>query len=235
MALVTGSVRGLGLASARRLAADGGRVHVVWRSSADRARALEGEFPGRVHRADLERPEQVAALVDGVVAQDGRIDCAVHAVGDYVSGPLEDLAAGDLRHMLESNVLSALTFAAALRPHLRASGGRLVFFGCAGLAGLRGRRETAAYSAAKSALVVLARSLAVEEAPYGVTVNVVSPGLAPHDGAHPDTLDPERLERIPAGRGADPDEVARAVAWLCSAEAGYTTGTDLLVTGGWML
>jgi len=82
---------------------------------------------------------------------------------------------------------------------------------------------------------VLVRGWALEEAPHGVTVNLVSPGHVPHPDAHADTLDPERLGRIPLGRPGTPDDVARAVAFLCSGEAGYTTGTELLVGGGWML
>jgi 3-oxoacyl-[acyl-carrier protein] reductase len=110
-----------------------------------------------------------------------------------------------------------------------------VFFGTSGLAGLRARRSTAPYAAAKSALFVLVKSWALEEAPHGVTVNLVSPGHVPHEGAHPDTLDPERLAKIPLGRPGSPDDVARAVAFLCSDDARYTTGTELLVSGGWML
>jgi NAD(P)-dependent dehydrogenase (short-subunit alcohol dehydrogenase family) len=235
VALVTGSARGLGFASARRLAARGDRVHVVWRSSEERAAQLEEEFPGRVHRADLVSEEGAAELVERVLAVDGRLDVVVHAVGGYASGPLAGCDAGTLRDLWESNVLSAFHLASAVRPHLRERGGRLVFFGTAGLAGLGARREAAAYASAKSALLVLARSLAVEEAPHGVTVNVVSPGVVPHDGAHPDTLDPALLARIPAGRPGTPEEVAEAVCWLTSEEARHTTGADVPVTGGWLI
>ena len=234
--LVTGGVRGLGLAVARRLAARGDRVHVAWRSSAERAEALEPEFGERLHRADLDRDDEASALVERVLALDGRLDHVVHAVGDYVSGPLEEQGAADLERMFASNTTSAFRMACAARSALRASGhGRLVFFGCAGLAGLRARHRTAVYAAAKSALVVLARSLAVEEASHGVTVNVVSPGVLPHDAAHPDTNDPALAARIPAGRVGEPADAAAAVAWICSREAAYVTGADLPVAGGWML
>src|SRR5438876_445034 len=82
--------------------------------------------------------------------------------------------------------------------------GHAVFFGTSGLAGFRARRATAAYAAAKSALFVLVKSWALEEAPHGVTVNLVSPGHVPHAGAHPDTLDEERLRAIPLGRPGTP-------------------------------
>src|SRR6185436_8456341 len=89
VALVTGSARGLGLAVARHLAARGERVHVVWRSEGERARSLALEFGARAHRADLCVPADAARVVRAVLEQDGRLDHAIHAVGEYVSGPLE--------------------------------------------------------------------------------------------------------------------------------------------------
>lgn len=235
VALVTGSARGLGLAVARHLRARGERVHVTWRSEGSTARALREEFGPCAHRSDLAEPGAAEALVQAVLAREGRLDHAVHAVGEYVSGPLAQTSAADLRRMLASNVETAFAFLGAVRPALRAVRGRAVFFGTSGLDGLRARRETAAYAAAKSALAVLVKSWAVEEAPHGVTVNLVSPGHIPHAHAHADTLDAQRLARIPLGRPGTPEDVARAVAFLCSDEAAYTTGTDLLVGGGWML
>ena len=235
VALVTGSARGLGLAVARHLAARGERVHVVWRSEGASARLLRDEFGPRAHHADLLEPRDADALVRAVVERDGRLDHAVHAVGEYVSGPLESASLSDLRRLLASNVESAFVFFGAARPALRAARGRAVFFGTSGLSGFRARRTTAAYAAAKSALFVLVKSWALEEAPHGVTVNLVSPGHVPHEHAHPDTLDAELLGKIPLGRPGTPADVARAVAFLCSDEASYTTGTELLVSGGWLL
>lgn len=233
--LVTGSARGLGLAVARHLRTAGERVHVVWRTPGEPADALRAEFGERAHRADLLEEGSAERVVAEVLAADGRLDGLVHAVGEYVSGPLETTRAADLRSMLASNVESAFALFGAARTALRAAGGRAVFFGTSGLAGFRARRETAAYGAAKSALLVLARAWALEEAPHGVRVNLVSPGHVPHADAHPDTLDAERLARIPLGRPGQPADVARAVAWLLSDDSAYTTGTELLVSGGWLL
>lgn len=235
VALVSGSARGLGLAVARHLAARGERVHVTWRSEGAHARALQEEFGPRAHRADLLDAASAESLVAAVRALDGRLDHAVHAVGEYVSGSLERTSLADLRRMLASNTESAFVFFGAVRSSLRAARGRAVFFGTSGLAGLRARRDTAAYAAAKSALFVLVKSWALEEAAHGVTVNLVSPGHVPHADAHADTLDPERLAKIPLGRPGTPLDVARAVAFLLSDDASYTTGTDLLVSGAYLL
>jgi len=234
VSLVTGSARGLGLAVARHLRARGDRVHAVYRSDNARADALRAEFGPAAHRADLLVPDDAERLVAEVLEREGRLDHLVHCVGEYVSGPLADLSHADLVRMWRSNAESSFLIFSAARPALRAARGRAVFFGTSGLNGLRGRRETAAYAAAKSALLVLVRGFAIEEAPHGVTVNMVSPGLIPHDAAHSDTHDSERQERSPMGAGR-PEDIARAVAFLCSSDAAHTTGTDLLVTGGWML
>ena len=104
----------------------------------------------------------------------------------------------------------------------------------AGLAGLRGRREAAAYAAAKSALCVLVRSWALEEAAHGVRVNLLSPGIVPHADAAAETRDPARAERVPLGRAGTPEEIAAAAAFLLGDGASYCTGVDLEVAGGWM-
>jgi NAD(P)-dependent dehydrogenase (short-subunit alcohol dehydrogenase family) len=158
----------------------------------------------------------------------------VHAVGEFRSGPLEALAADELRALFENNVGSALCCFGAARAALRASRGAALFFGTAGLAGLRGRREAAAYAAAKSALLVLVRSWALEEGPHGVRVNMLSPGVVPHEHAAPATLAPGLAARVPLGRTGTPQEVAQAAAWLVSAEASYVTGSELEVAGGWL-
>jgi len=235
--LVTGSARGLGLAGALRLLRDGARVHAVWRSGDAAPFELVRAFGSeRVHRADLEHADAARALVDAVRAVDGRVDQLVHAVGPYTEGALAGGAVDAVARMWSGNVATAVALFDAARADLRASEcGAAVFFGVAGLAGLRARRDCAAYAAAKSALLVLVRSWAAEEGPHGVRVNTVSPGVIPHADAHPATLDPALAARIPMGRVGTPEEVAEAVAWLLSDSASHTTGADLPVSGGWLL
>jgi 3-oxoacyl-[acyl-carrier protein] reductase len=235
VSLVTGGVRGLGLAIARALSERGDRVHVGWRSSHDLAADAEVRFPGRVHRADLTDGAAAQRLVEAVTLRDGRLDHLVHCVGPYASGSLEETGGEVWRSMIEGNLESAVHIFDAARSALRANGGTAVFFACAGIAELRARRHTAAYAAAKSALLVYARSLAVEEAPHGVRINTVSPGLIPHEGAHPETLDLARQAEIPLGRPGRVEEVAEAALWLSSEASSYVVGADLPVSGGWVL
>jgi 3-oxoacyl-[acyl-carrier protein] reductase len=235
VALVLGSARGLGLAVARRLASDGAAVHVVYRSSAQAAPALEREFPDRVHQADALDPSGVQRLMGELLEQDGRLDTLVHAVGEYATGPLEGFQLAQLQRMFASNVESAFVVLGASRAALRASSGSAVFFGCAGNGHARAWRESAAYAAAKTALLTLVRSWAVEEASHGVRINMISPGHIPHEHAAPDTNDPKLWKRIPMGAPGTPEDVAAAAAWLASPAAGYVTGVNLEVAGGWML
>ena len=238
VALVTGSARGLGLATAERLREEGFRVHVVWRSSEERLPALEERFEGRVHRADLCEAGAASRLVAAVLAIDGELQHVVHAVGDYAEGSLAETDSESFRALFESNLFSARDMADAAREPLRraaTAGGdaSMLFFGTAGLAGLGARTQTATYAAAKSALLVFARSLAKEEAEHGVRVNMISPGLVPHGGAHASTRDPERHAKIPLGRAGTPEEIAAGVYFLITAR--HTTGQDLGIDGGWLL
>ncbi len=232
VALVTGAARGIGLGVARELAARGWRTHAVHRSPTGQAE-LEERFPARLHQGDLCRQEDCRRVVAEVLARDGRLDGVVHAVGEYVSGPLEGLAPSDLRRLLESNVESAFLLVEAARQAVRETRGSFVFFGCAGVESLRARSTAAAYVAAKSALLVLMRSLAAEEAAHGVRANMISPGIVPHPHASADTH--ALAQAVPLGRAGLPLDIAQAVAFLLSAEAAHITGQNLDVSGGWML
>ena len=231
--LVTGGVRGLGLAVARRLASDGDRVHLVYRSSEGLAREREAEFEGRVHRADVTDEASVAELFRTITEREGRLDVLVHAVGEYCAAPLAETSVADWRRMFVSNVESTVLVADAARSLLRASRGCLLTFGIAGLDGLSARTRTAAYAAAKSALLVYLRSFAREEAPFGVRANMLSPGVIPHDHAAAEAHDPALIATIPMGRAGTPSEIADVAHFLCSDAASYVTGADVPVAGGW--
>ncbi len=233
--VVTGAARGLGLAVAQRFQSLGQRVWIASRSLAPGGGALAAQFGPRVVRSDLSEAQAAEDLARRVKELDGRVDHVVHAVGEYVRSPLRETSAADLERMFASNVFTSMHMAAAFRALLRQSQGSVVFFGSAGLHAPRAFQHTAAYAAAKSALLVLTRSLALEEAEFGVRVNMVSPGHIPHEHASSDTSDPDLWRQIPLGRPGRLDEVCDAVEWLCSSRASYVTGTNLELGGGFNL
>ncbi len=232
--LVTGSSRGLGLAVAQALGAAGDHVHVLHRNP-ERAYPLERSFPGRVHSGSLDGPDQARSLIASILEQDGRLDVLVHAVGPYFEGGLEDTSGERFRELVDGNLFTAVDLVDAARASLRAAKGCALFFGVSGLGGQRARSTNAAYVAAKSALRSYGRSLALQEAPHGVRVNLLSPGVVPHPGASEDTLDPAVQAQVPIGRAGTPTDIAQAAVFLCSPAADHITGQDVEVAGGYLL
>ena len=230
--LVTGGVRGIGLAVARAFQEKGAKGHVTWRSSEHLAKELEPEFGAGLHQVNHLDWFETFDFVFGLSTDEGRLDHVVHCVGEYDLDPGKDTA-DHLRRMWQSNVETAHHVMDAASTPLAAHRGSAVFFGCAGLEGMKGRRETSYYAAAKSALLVMVRSWALAHASQGVRVNMVSPGIIPHAHASPDTLDPKLQASIPMGVPGTPRDVANACLWLCSDDAAHVTGVNLPVTGGW--
>jgi NAD(P)-dependent dehydrogenase (short-subunit alcohol dehydrogenase family) len=233
---ITGGSRGIGAAVARRLAADGHTVLVGYLRDRSAAEAVESEITGlggraAVAKVDITDASSLAAFfsnaeslgsVTGVVASAG----AVQAVGD-----LADLEPDDLRQDIEVNLLGAVLTARAAIGSLVKTRGSLVFIGSAA-ATLGSPNTYVHYAAAKAGVSILSLGLSKELAPSGVRVNCVEPGIVRTDFHH----DPERPQKlaptIPLSRPADPCEIAGAVAWLLSADAGYVTGATLRVAGG---
>ncbi len=239
VALIAGASRGIGRAVALRLAQDGYDLSLVSRqahphllATAAACRRLGAQVLAL--DADLLKPEQAKSVVEKTVAHFACFDALVHCVGDYLESSLEKLKTTQWKAMFQSNLDTAFYTSQAALPLMRRNKkGRVVFFGLAGVH--RPRKSIAAYAAAKSALVSYARSLAIEEAGRGITVNIVSPGIVPHEASHSSTRSRKLLASIPMGRAGRPEELAAAVAFLLSKDADYLTGADLPVSGGWML
>jgi len=242
VALVTGASRGLGAAIAQRLARDGFRVAVNYHRGEERAKALvdalqqEGAV-AEAFGADVTTSEGVEALVAAVTERLGDIDVVVlNATGPQPERGLEETAwehhLAHLDFFLKSPVLLGRAVLAGMKAR---SFGRIVHVGSDVTA--RPPPAQSAYVAAKSAQLGLARAWALELAPFGITVNTVAPGWIPverHGDASAATLESYRA-LIPTARLGEPVDVAHAVRFLASPEAGFLTGQLLYVNGGLIL
>ncbi|MCC8477000.1 beta-ketoacyl-ACP reductase [Streptomyces sp. CS149] len=224
--LVTGGNRGIGLAVARAFAAQGDAVAVTHRGS----EAPEGLLG---LRCDITDPEQLDAAVAAAETANGPLDIVVANAGitdDKLTLRMDD---ADFHRVLDTNLGGAFrTARSSVVSMVRRRRGRLIFI--SSVAGLRGSAGQVNYASSKAGLVGLARSLARELGPRGITANVVAPGLVETDMARR-LSDRQRegiLGEVPLKRAGQPEEVAAAVLWLASEHAGYVTGAVVPVDGG---
>ncbi len=234
IALVTGAGRGLGREIARALAAAGAAgvaVHYLRDRAAaeETARAVRAEgAEAFVLRADLTRERQAESLLGRVERRFGRVDILVNNVGPILMKPWAELTAADWTGMFQSVLESAFLGMKAALPGMRGRGwGRIVNIGYSRAEQLVAFPTITAYAAAKTGLLLLTRTAAASEAGTGVTVNMVSPGLL--EGGR---LPAGSIPRRALGTYAD---VAKAVRFLASEDAGAITGTNLIVAGAWKM
>ena len=224
--LVTGGNRGIGLAIARRLAADGDSVTVTSRSG-DPVEGLE------VVRCDVREPASVDEAFAAVQAAHGPVEVLVANAGVTRDQLLALMSEDDFGVVLDTNLAGAYRVAKrAVRGMMRMRRGRLIFI--SSVVGLYGSAGQANYAASKAGLVGLARSLARELGSRGITANVVAPGFVDSDmtAGLPEQRKAEILKAVPLGRYASADEVAAVVAFLAGADAAYITGAVIPVDGG---
>lgn len=238
-ALVTGASRGLGAAIARRLAADGWAVAVNYRSGAEQAqqvveqiRALGGT--AEAFEADVTDEGAVTDLVSRIRRQLGPVEVLVpNATGPQPLIRAPELSWQDHLDQLIFFVKSPTLLLQAVLPEMKAQGrGRMVQIGSDAFE--RALPGMSAYTAAKGAQIGLTRTWARELGQFGITVNLVAPGWIPverHAGARAEDLESYRAD-VPMGRLGLPDDVAAAVSFLASAQAGFITGERITVNGG---
>ncbi|MFG2797571.1 3-oxoacyl-ACP reductase FabG [Streptomyces pseudovenezuelae] len=224
--LVTGGNRGIGLAVARAFVENGDKVAVTHRDTLP----PDGLFGVRCDVTDSGQVERAFKEVENA---HGPVEVLVSNAGVTDDTLLLRMSEEKFTSVLDTNLTGAYRFARrAARGMLRARWGRVILM--SSVAGMTGTAGQVNYAASKSGMVGMARSMARELGSWGVTVNVVAPGLVLTDMA--EKLPEERREQmrgqIPLGRHGDPREVAAAVRWLASDEAGYVTGAVLPVDGG---
>ncbi|MDB5071102.1 MAG: fabG [Candidatus Eremiobacteraeota bacterium] len=237
VALVTGAAAGLGKGIALRLAERGDRVVFTYRPGgtppgATLALVRPHDAGAVAVPADFTLPEAGADAVRAAEAARGPIDVLVHAVGPIVVKRFARCTPDDYRTMVEANLGSAVRLAFAVLPGMRERRfGRLVFFGMNGSAVTHPARGMALYGAAKSGIVAFARSLALEEAASGISVNVVEPGdIRDKDAGRAAAR--AIAANNPAGHAGSWEDVAAAVLFATDDENGFLNGMVLGVHGG---
>ena len=251
-AVITGSTSGIGLAYAKALAAEGASLVINGFGDADAIEAIRAELAATsgatalYDAADMTKPDQIAALIDRAVAETGRIDIAINNAGIQHVSPIEDFPDDKMEAIVRINMTSAWHVMKAVVPHMKTRGwGRII--STASAHSQVASPNKSAYVMAKHGLVGLNKTVALETATHGITVNCISPGYVwtPLVEAQiPDTMKARGLTREqvmkdvllaaqPTKEFVTPEQVAALALFLCRDEAKAITGANLSVDGGW--
>ncbi|MBN2412822.1 SDR family oxidoreductase [candidate division KSB1 bacterium] len=239
VALITGSSRGLGRGMAMVLAEKGVRVIINYSTNSRNARDTVEEIRAKGLQAveiqgDVREWRQVRALVKKAAAEWGQLDFLINNVGDFVYKKFNDIRIDDWNNMINSNLTSCFYCCKAVLPVMRKQKyGRIINIGLAN-AGIKAYQNVVPYAIAKTGVHILTKSLAVSEAEYGITVNVVAPGLM-DNGSLSEKEIRDMGRAVPKQRTGTADDLAGAVLYLLSDNANYVTGTEIIVSGGWGL
>lgn len=239
VAVVTGGSRGIGRAIVERLAAAGMDVSFTYRGNAAAANeVIAANSNGKITAAavDVRDSAACAAFVEKVADRAGRIDLLVNNAGVVRDNPLTALEDEDVRVVLETNVVGVFNMARAVAPYL-ISQRRGKIINLSSVSGEKGGRGQTNYAASKGAINAFTKSLAVELAPRGITVNAIAPGVIETEMSRAvrELAGEQIVSRILLRRIGRPEEVAHAVWFLASAYANYITGQILHVDGGFKM
>jgi 3-oxoacyl-[acyl-carrier protein] reductase len=231
VALVTGGSRGMGAAIVKRLSAEGAKVAFTYVKSAAIAQQLATAHHAMAIQADNASHEAVAAAIERVVAEYGRIDILVNNAGIYIRKPFVEYTVSDYDQLMDVNVKAVFMASLAAVPHIP-SGGRIITIG-SNLADRVVGTGATLYAMSKSALIGFTKGLARELGPGNITVNLVQPGptdtdMNPATAPHAATL----KGHMALPHYGNVDDIAGLVAYLAGKESGFITGTSLTIDGG---
>ncbi|NBV23903.1 MAG: SDR family oxidoreductase [Proteobacteria bacterium] len=239
-ALITGASKGLGKAMALAFADAGARLALASRDmdllatvqAECRARGAEAE----IFRVDVTSETQVEQLRTDVLARFGKLTILVNNAGMNIRKPITDFSLAEWHQIMDTNLTSVFLMCRAFVPHIETGCGRIL-----NLASMLGHVSIAhrvPYSASKFGILGLTKALALELAAQGITVNGISPGPCATEINTPILNNPELLARftaqLPVGRFGRPEEIAALAVFLASSDAGFITGTDVVIDGGWI-
>jgi NAD(P)-dependent dehydrogenase (short-subunit alcohol dehydrogenase family) len=239
--VITGASKGLGKAMATALAAEGARVALVSRDL-DLLREVAAEIAAaggeaEPFRADVASEDDVRALEAQVLERFGTVHILINNAGINVRKPVTDFSLTEWRSVMDTNVTAAFLMCRSMIPHMKGHGyGRIVnMTSTMSWVSLPGR---AAYSASKSALLGMTRTLALELAQEGITANGISAGPFATEMNRALIESPELsaqfLSNVPLGRWGKLEEIGQLAVYLCSEAAAFITGTDIVIDGGWL-
>lgn len=241
-ALIVGGATGLGFAMAEALLAHGATVCISSRDEQrirNAAAELEARYHGRCFGipVDITSESSTSELVNRVGRQFiGALNIAINSVGTNVRNPIEKISLEEWEQIQRINITSAFIFSKAVFPMLKAAGwGRLI--NITSIFSRRSFPHRLSYAVSKGGLLQLTRTLALEWAQYGITVNAVSPGPFMTEINRPVLDNPsaygEFCKNIPLGRFGEPREIATTCLFLASPASSYVTGAEIMVDGGW--
>ncbi|CAI9086740.1 alcohol dehydrogenase [Candidatus Methylacidiphilum fumarolicum] len=233
--LVTGGAKGLGAYLCRKLSSEDWSVVIHYYKSEEQASALEKEFEREGKKAltvqaDLSKQNEARGIIDKIRTVFGRLDAVINNSGVYDAVPLELTEEKDWFRGINSTASAVLFTTLASLPLLRLSGrGRIVNIGDSSCDRIGSREMALGYHLGKIGVYLLTKSFARENARYGITVNVVSPGYLENSQGLPP------LSKIPAGRYGTFEDIWRGVKFFLDEKQSYITGSHLIVSGGWNL
>ena len=241
VALVTGASRGIGRATAIRLALDGFHVVVNYLRDEKSAKKTLSEvtkagMDGMILQADVSKENEVLLMFDQAHAQIGQPLVLVNNAGIYPRKPFEKLTEEDWHHVIRTNLDSMYYCCKYAIPKMKEEGwGRVV--NVSSMLGFSGSTQGAHYGASKAGVIGFTKSLALEVARYGIRVNAVAPGATDTAilAGYTEEQKREKFGEIPAGRLGRPEDIAGAVSFLCSTDSDYVVGETIHVNGGYLI